>query len=196
MPSQSWQQTLINSWVDGPALTASTTPTSLLHATAKWQSFPHYWKPGKMLKVTAQGRVSNIATTPGTLTLDLRVGPTSPPSIVICNGGAMALNTVAKTNVPWWMEWIITCRADGSGTSANVMHQGMWQSESVIGSPLPSAGGAGCFNIPATAPAVGTGFDSTVGLFGPDLFATWSLSNANSIQIHQFKIEDLNADKT
>lgn len=191
MPGQSWQETLINQNVDGAALTNTVTATSLLHATAKQSLPPHFFRIGKMLKVTAQGRISNIVTTPGTLTLDIRMGPTA--NIIVCNGGAMALNTVAKTNVPWWMEWILTCRAVGNGTSANLMHQGMWQSESVVGSPLPAAGGAGCLNIPSTAPAVGTGFDSTVSML-VDLFGTWSVANAgNSITVHQFKIEDLNA---
>jgi hypothetical protein len=186
MPGQSWQETLINQNVDGAALTASTTATSLLHATAKLSIPPHFFRIGKMLKVTAQGRISNIVTTPGTLTLDLRMGPTA--NIIVANGGAMALNAVAKTNVPFWMEWLLTCRAVGNGTAANLMHQGQFQSESVVGS---AAGVAGCIMMPAATPAVGTGFDSTVSMLC-DLFATWSLNNANSIQVHQFKIEDLN----
>ena len=71
------------------------------------------------------------------------------------------------------------------------MHQGEWVSESVIGSPLPTVGGAGTHLLPNAAPAQGTGFNSTVGLF-MDLFATWSLSNANSILCHQFHVEELN----
>lgn len=189
MPGQSWQETLINQAVDGTALTASTTATSILHATAKLPLPPNFFRIGKMIKISAMGRVSNIVTTPGTLTLDIRMGPTS--NIVVANGGAMALNIVAKTNVPWWLEWVLTCRAVGNGTAANLMHQGLWQSESVIGSPTPAAGGAGCHMLPNAAPAVGTGFDSTVSMI-LDLFATWSLNNANSILVHQFRVEDLN----
>jgi hypothetical protein len=104
----------------------------------------------------------------------------------------MALNIVAKTNVPWILEWIMTCRAIGSGTTSNLMHQGAWTSEAVIGSPLPSAGGAGTHLLPNAAPAVGTGFDSTAAQT-VDLFGTWSVANAaNSIQVHQYKIEALN----
>jgi len=188
MPGQSWVEKLISQNVDGAALTASTTPTSILHATAKLPLPPHFFRIGKRLRVTASGRVSNIVTTPGTLTLDLRMGPTS--NIVVCNGGAMSLNVVAKTNVPWELEWKLTCRAVGNSTNANLMHQGFWTSESVIGSPLPTVGGAGTHMLPNATPAVGTGFDSTVSMI-VDLFATWSLSNANSIQVHQFMIEDL-----
>lgn len=189
MPGQSWQETLINANVDGTALTASTTPTSILPATAKLPLPPHFFRIGKMIKIAAAGRVSNIVTTPGTLTLDVRMGPTS--NIVVANGGAMSLNIVAKTNVPWYLEWVLTCRAVGNSTSANLMHQGLWTSESVIGSGVPTAGGAGTHLLPNAAPAVGTGFDSTVSMV-VDLFGTWSLNNANSIQVHQFRIEDLN----
>jgi len=188
MPGQSWQETLINQNVDGAALTASTTPTSILHATAKLPLPPNFFRIGKVIKLTAQGRVSTV-TTPGTLTLDIRMGPTS--NIIVANGGAMTLNATAKTNVPWWMEWILTCRAVGNSTAANLMHQGTWTSEAVVGSSAPSAGGAGTHMLPNAAPAVGTGFDSTASMI-VDLFATWGTNNANSIQVHQYKVEDLN----
>lgn len=186
MSMQSWQETLISSQVDGPPLTTSTTPTSLLTPAAKLVLPAGFFQPGRILKIAAQGRVSNIVTSPGTLTLDVRFG-----GIVVANGGAMALNTVAKTNVPWILDWILTCRAIGNGTNANMMHQGEWTSESVVGSPLPSAGGAGTHMLPNAAPAVGTGFDSTVAIT-VDLFGTWSLNNANSILVHQFRVESLN----
>lgn len=182
MSLQTWQETLVWSNVDGAALTASTTPTSILHPTAKVTLPANWFQVGRILLLKAQGRVSNIITTPGTLTLDVRFG-----GIVVANGGAMALNVVAKTNVPWSLEWMLTCRAIGNSTNANMMHQGNWTSESVIGSALPSAGGAGTHMLPNAAPAVGTGFDSTVA-FTVDLFATWSLNNANSIQVHQMKL--------
>lgn len=193
MPKQGWIEPILPgpSQVDGAALTASTTPTSILFATSKPQLYAGFWYVGKAIKVVAQGRVSNIITAPGTLTLDLRLGPADPPTIVVANGGAMSLNVVAKTNVPWWLEWYLTCRAIGSGTAANLMHQGIWCSESVIGSAIPTVGGAGQHMLPNAAPAPGTGFNSTVGLF-MDLFATWSLSNANSILCHQFHVLELN----
>lgn len=186
MSMQTWQETLAWAVGDGTALTASTTPTSLLTgaggAPAKCVLPASFFQVGRVLLIKAAGRISNIVTTPGTLTLDIRFG-----AIIVANGGAMALNVVAKTNVPWALEWLLTCRAIGSGTSANMHHQGVWSSESVIGSPLPTVGGAGQHMLPNAAPAVGTGFDSTVAIT-VDLFATWSLNNANSIQMHQFKI--------
>ena len=190
MANQSWVQMNIASLVDGAALTASITATSILPGGAKFNLYSNFFdKVGKKIRVRAMGRITTVVTTPGTLTLDLRMGPTS--NIVVANGGAMALNIVAKTNLPWWLEWDLTCRAIGTATTANLMHQGLWMSEAVIGSPLPAVGGAGSFLVPATAPAVGTGFDSTVSMI-LDLFATWSINNANSITCHQFDCQELN----
>ncbi|WP_291854852.1 hypothetical protein [Bradyrhizobium sp.] len=184
MSIQTWQETLINSQVDGPALANSVTATSLLNVHEKWGMAQSWAQIGRVLRLTACGRVSNIVTAPGTLTLSCRIG-----AITIANGGAMALNVVAKTNVPWFLDWRLTCRAIGA--AGNFMHQGTWISESVIGAPLPTAGGAGIHLLPNAAPAVGTNFDTSVPATF-DLFAQWSVANAgNSIQVHQYKLESL-----
>jgi hypothetical protein len=180
MFSQVYEELLISAEVDGTALTASVTATSLLPAAAKIVIPGSYiYRIGQRLRIFAAGRVSNIVTTPGTLTLDVRFGA----STVIGNGGAMSLNVVAKANVPWSLWWDLTLRAKGA--AANFMHQGEWVSESVIGSALPTAGGAGTAMLPNAAPAVGSNFDSTAAQT-LDLFGTWSLNNANSILVHQF----------
>lgn len=191
MSMNRWMETLWAMQGDGPALTASTTPTSLIGAAGTGQ--PKYTlptnffdQPGKQLLIKAAGRISNVVTTPGTLTLDLRMG-----SVVAANGGAISINVVAKTNVPWFLEWLLTCRAIGSGTLTTLMHQGTFMSESVVGSPLPTAGGAGVAMLPNAAPAVGTGFDGSA-VQQVDLFGTWSINNANSIQLHQMSIIAMN----
>jgi hypothetical protein len=45
----------------------------------------------------------------------------------------------------------------------------------------------GSIGLPASAPAVGSNFDSAASQV-VDMFGTWSLNNANSIQVHQFKM--------
>jgi hypothetical protein len=188
--TNTWVECVNAQQTDGPAVT-NTTPLSLLGVAAG------NLKPvipagaldkiGKVLRVRAYGRVGTVVTTPGTLTLDLRLG-----SVVVANGGAMALNVVAKTNVPWALEWMLTLRAVGGGTTANFMHQGTWTSEAVIGSPAPAAGGAGTHLLPNATPAVGTGFDSTAAQTF-DMFATWSVNNAaNTLTLHQLILEVLN----
>ena len=188
MSNQRFVESLINSQVDGAALTNTTTATSLLVGASKYTLYGGFFDViGKKIKVKAAGRISTVVTTPGSLTLDIRLG-----AVIAANGGAMSLNVVAKTNVPWFLEWELTCRAIGSGTGANLMHQGFWISEAVIGAAVPTVGGAGTHMLPNAAPAVGTGFDSTASQV-VDLFGTWSVANAsNSILVHQFELISLN----
>lgn len=184
---QSWVETLVTAQSDGTALTNSTTETSILPAAAKLILPANYFYIGRMLKLTATGRISNVVTTPGTLTFNFKLG-----SVIVAASGALNLNTVAKTNVTWWLEWDLTCRAIGASTSANFMHTGEFTSESVVGSPANAAGGAGTLNLPVSAPAVGTGFDSTTSQT-IDLTATFSVLTATtSMQLHQFLLQSLN----
>ena len=171
---------------DGSALTNTTTATSILAAQAKATLGAGFLDViGKTLRLRASGRISTVVTTPGTLTLDVRFG-----SVVVANGGAMTLSTTAKTNVTWELDWLLTARAIGGSTSANMMHVGHWLSEAAGATTV--AGEAKCIMLPQSAPAVGTGFDSTAA-FVVDLFATWSVANAaNSIQLHQFLLESVN----
>lgn len=178
-----YQQLRLNTKADGTALTASTTATSILPAEGKLiiPAFTYGWA-GKLLKVRAFGRCSNIVTTPGTLTLDIRFGGT-----IVANSGALALNIVAKTNVTWRLEWDLFTRGP-IGTVAQLFHCGEWKSESSIGA---GAGGGGVSLLPGTTPALGTAFDATAQQ-QIDMFATWSLNNANSIQCNYFEIVDCN----
>ena len=172
--------TLISAQGDGSALTNSTTATSLLSGQAKWAMPSGFFKRvGDQLLVKAAGRISTVVTTPGTLTLDLRIG-----SVVVANGGAMTLSTTAKTNVAWHLEWLLTARTVGNSTSATLMHQGVFWSEAAGATTV--AGEMKAIGLPQSAPAVGTGFDSTAAAY-LDLFGTWSVANAsNSITCHQF----------
>src|ERR1700742_3101328 len=99
MSLQSWCEVLVSSQVDGTALNTSTTPTSIIPAAAKYTLPTNYWDIGRQLRVLASGRISNIVTSPGTLTLDVRMGGT-----VVFNGGACSLNATAKTNVGWFLD--------------------------------------------------------------------------------------------
>lgn len=185
---QGYIAVLLNSIADGSALTNTVTATSILPVIARPTLPANYLFAGKMFRVRATGRVSTLVTTPGTLTLDLRFG-----SVNVFSSGAMTLNTTAQTNVGWDYDALLTVRAVGATTTANVLGQGRWQSHAVIGSPAPTAGGAGVHILPYNAaPAAGTGFDSTAAQT-VDLFGTWSVANAaNSITCHQFMIEDMN----
>lgn len=185
---QGYIATLLSSLADGATLTNTVTATSIVPVIARPTIPANYLVAGKMFRMTATGRISTVVTTPGTLNLVFRLG-----AVAAIDSGAMALNIVAQTNANWILEQICTVRAVGATTTANILAQGKFQSHAVIGSPAPTAGGAGIHMLPFNAaPAVGTGFDSTAANV-LDLFATWSVANAaNSITCHQVFFEDLN----
>ena len=183
MSRQTWQETLIVAEVDGTALTNSTTPTSIIPAAAKFTLPANYFDVGRVLRFTLKGRASNLVTTPGTLTLEFRLG-----SVIAFTSGAIQLSATAHTNVSFIVDAMLTCRAIGAGTSANLMGTGQLTSE-VLGTTANQAPTA---LLPVSAPAVGTGFDSTAAQV-VDVFATFSIANAaNSIQVHQYVLESMN----
>lgn len=189
--SLGWRETL---WVlpaDGPALASSTAATSLIGATtnAKYTLAPNLLQfPGRRLQVKASGRISTLTASPGNLTLDLRFG-----SVVIATSQAMALNVTAQTNATWELEWDLTLRTVGAGTTAAFMHTAKWTSRASLNAPaVGTTTGVGVVLIPDTAPAAGTGFDSSASQVF-DIFGTFSVSNAaNSITLHQASLDLLN----
>jgi len=185
MSAQTWQETMVWAIADGTALTASTTRTSIIPAAAKWTAPANFFNfVGKTIRVTAKGRMSNVVTTPGTLTLDIGIGATN-----LFTSGAISLNTTAKTNVTFWFEAELVLRTLGNGTASNFMGIAQMSSESMLGTAANTY--ATTYNLPTTSPVVGGNFDAgTANVW--DLFATWSLNNANSIQVHTFKIESMN----
>ena len=190
MSNYSWVQTLVAAQVAGSALSNSTTATSILPGQAKYILPANTLTVGQAMRIKAALQVSNIVTTPGTLTLDVRFNSTP---IIVFNGGAMQLSTTAHTTLPVWVEILLTTRAVGSGTSANLMGQGI-----ATGQPLSltavadSTTTVGTVMLPNTTPAVGTGFDSTVSNV-IDFFATFSIANAgNAVTLQQYTLELLN----
>lgn len=175
-------QSLISAQGDGSALSNSSSATSLLPGQAKLTLPANYLDYiGRTLRVSAHGRLSNIVTTPGTLTLDLRLGAT-----VVFNGGAMQLSTTAHTNVPWSWEVMLTVRA--LGASASLMGQGRFFCQAANISGADPTTSHSFLMTPNTAPAVGNTFASTSALV-LDLFGTFSVADpANAMTLHQYEV--------
>ncbi len=171
---------------DGPAVTTSAVGgATCLPPTAKYTFPPNSINVGTVLRITAQGRISNVVTTPGTARLDIRLGGT-----VVYDTLALALNTVVKTNLPWWFDAIVICRAVGTGASftlGNFFGFGRLQSESIVGSPLPSTGGSGSLVAPTGVPAIGANVDLTVSNTF-DVFFTQTV-NTGSFTVHNLVLE-------
>jgi len=181
MSGNSWYQVLVSQQGAGPALSNSTTATSLLAGQAKWILAANWFEAaGKKLRVKAHGKISTAAATPGTFTFDVRFGST-----IVFNGGASPTVQTSLTNATFDLEIDLTVQAVGSGTSATVLGAGRLIS-AAMSSTVP------VMLLPATAPAAGSGFDSTVS-FAIDMFGTWSVANAsNSIQVVDYELASLN----
>ncbi len=189
MSMQTWQETLVTAQAAGPTLVNSTTATSILPTASKIILPSNFFSsPGRAVRIKLAGQVSNIVTAPGNLTLDFRLG-----SVVAFNGGAMLLSTTAHTNVPWVAEILLTCRSVGSGTSATLIGQGSATSQALsLTTVADSTTTPATLLLPNTAPAVGTGFDSTASQ-QIDVFATFNTANAgNGLTLQQFILESLN----
>jgi len=187
MSLQTWQEVLVNGSVDGPTLTANAA-ASCIPTPSRIILPNNYFQIGKILRFTMAGRISCAVTTPGTARFDIRMGPSG--TIIVFDTGALNLNIVAKTTIPWSLEMLLTCRAVGASTASNFMGIGRFQSEAVIAAPLPAAGGNGSLIVPVGTPAVGTGFDNTAAN-AIDVFFTQTVATG-SLTVHQYVLESLN----
>lgn len=181
MPSQ----VIASSYTDGPALTAAAAASCV--PTYIPTTLPAgYMQIGRVWRLRIAGRISCVVTTPGTARFDLRLG-----GVVAFDTLAIPLNIVAKTNVPFLLDVLLTCRAVGSGTSGQLIGQGVFLSEAVINTAVPSTGpGPGGVMVPYnTAPVVGTGFNSQSALT-LDCFFTQTVATG-SMTVHQFMIEQM-----
>lgn len=188
MANNSWQTLKMVARGDGPSLSGSAAPTSIWPVADRVIIPANSLFIGKAFRLTAFGRLSNIVTTPGTLTLDLKFG-----SVIVYSTGAMQLSTTAHTTLPWMLEAMLVCRSIGNSTNATMFGQGRANSQCLsLTAVADSTTTPAALLAPNTTPAVGTGFDSTADN-SVDLYATFSVSNAgNLILAHGIFLEDLN----
>jgi hypothetical protein len=187
MSNQTWQETIVSGATDGPTLTAAAR-ASCIPVADRIVLPNNYFRIGRALRILMHGRISCAVTTPGTARFDVCLG--SAGTTIVFDTGALNLNIVAKTTVPWWLEVDLTCRAVGTGTSTTLFGLGKFTSEAVIGAPLPSVGGNGTLLVPVGTPAVGAGFDNTVAS-ALDVFFTQTVATG-SLTVHGFRVDSLN----
>ncbi len=169
----------------GTLFNTYTTAKTILPGTSVITLAPNFFTVGKQLLVRACLGVSNLVTTPGTIHFQVKVG-----SVIAFTTGNIQLNATAHVLLPVWLEIMLTCRSVGSGTSATLMGMGRLQGiqPTLTAGQTDATNTAGIYSAPATAPAVGTGFDSTVSNT-LDLWAGFSISDAaNGVQIQQYAV--------
>lgn len=181
------QETIVMGATDGPTLTSAARASCI--PTANRVVLPNnFFYIGRAIKFILSGRISCAVTTPGTARYDICMGAAG--TTIVYDTLALALNIVAKTTVPWFLEVLLVCRAVGTGTSTTFFPRGQFTSEAVVGSPLPSAGGNGSLLAPVAAPAVGAGMDNTAAS-ALDVFFTQTVATG-SMTVHNYQVDVLN----
>lgn len=191
MGKQTWQETLVTQQAVGTGFSAFTTNKTVINPQALYVLPANYWYVGRKMRIACKGGVGTLVTTPGTMNFAVRMGPTG--NISVFDTGAIQLNATAHTNLPFWLEIELTCRSVGNGTTATLMGlaQVTGRMFTLTAGQTDDAQGMQTIIAPATAMAVGTGFDSTVASI-LDFWAGFSISNAaNTIQIQTYSVEDL-----
>jgi hypothetical protein len=190
MAKQGWSQIIASQQAAGTLLNTYTTAKSVINPQAVVILPAGYFDaPGTAIEIEAWGGISNIVTTPGTITFQVMLG-----SVVAFTSGAVQLNATAHTTLPFRFRALLTTRTVGASTSATLMGQGEVAGEmfTATAGQTDGANSQTILQVPATAPAVGTGFDSTVAQT-LDFWAGFSINNAgNGIQIQQYKVTSLN----
>jgi hypothetical protein len=184
-----YSQVLASQRAAGTLFNTYTTAKSVLNVT-ELVPFPgNYLQQGSKLRVRAWGGLSNIVTTPGTVTFQIMMG-----AIAAWSSGALQLSTTANTLSPFLLEAVIRLDTAGSGTAAKFIGGGKVEALNVqlgAGVANPTVTDSVCM-APAGAPAVGTGFDSTISDI-LDFFVGFSISNAgNGVQLYDYTVEQLN----
>jgi len=172
--------TLYNTYTTAKSMLTSATATE---ASSGFITLPpNFWQRGGILEVDFHAGISNRVTGPDTFTIQIMVG-----AVIAFTTGAINLTTTAHTTIPCTGHIMLTCQTQGNGTLAKLMGQCTLQGQMIAmaASLADGAANTGWAMAPNTAPAVGTGFDSTVANT-LDFFVAQSVSNAgNGFQLNQ-----------
>jgi hypothetical protein len=177
----------------GTLFNTFTTAKRVILDTAIWSVPPNYFVPGRKIRLRIFGALSNIVTTPGLFNMQYRLGTIATP-IAAFDTGNMQLNATAHTTLPFFADIVLCVQVEGITTAAKLM--GMADLSGIMltrtAGQTDDAQGVQELIAPATAPAQGTGYDSTINNFS-DVAAGFTISNAgNGIQIHTYSQEILN----
>ena len=162
----------------GAALNTFTTAKTILNAEDVVNLAGNALQLGAGFRVTASGALSNIVTTPGTVTFQFMVG-----SVVAWTSGAIQMTTTANTALPYYLDLLLCLRSVsvvGSANQATMLGVGRLSALGLtVGSGANPTVTDSIINVPVTTPAVGTGFESNATM-AFDFWAGFSISNAGN----------------
>lgn len=181
-------ETIVVGATDGPTLTGASRASCI--PTANRIVLPNnFFYIGRAIRVTLGGRISCVVTTPGTARFDICLG--SAGTTIVFDTGALNLNVVAQTTVPWFLDVTLVCRAVGTGTSTTFFPlMAFIQSEAIVGSAADTAGSNASLCVPVGTPAVGAGMDNTAAS-ALDVFFTQTVATG-SMTVHNYMVQVLN----
>lgn len=190
MPNQGFRQRIITQQASGTLLNTFTTAKSVLNSQAVAPLPAQFFSgAGVEMGIHVRGAISNIVTTPGTITFQVMLG-----SVIAWSSGAIQLNATAHTTLPFTLDLNLTCQVVGGSTTAKLLGIGVLTGVMFTKTAAQTDGAntETVITVPVTAPAQGTGFDSTAAQT-LDFWAGFSISNAgNGIQIHQYSVDSEN----
>jgi hypothetical protein len=173
----------------GTLFNTYTVAKSVINPTELVQLPPNWWYVGKRVRVTVRGALSNIVTTPGTVAFQIMMG-----NIVVWTSGNIQMNATAHVLLPFELVVDLRCDSIGSGAVAKLFGMGTLKGIqfTLTAGQVDATNTPGCFQVPVTAPAVGTGFDSTIANL-IDFWVGFSINNAgNGVQVMDYAVEELN----
>jgi len=111
---QTWIETLVTQHAAGTAFNTYTSAKTVINPQALAVLPAGFFSPGKSVRIRVLGAISNIVTTPGTITFQVMIG-----SAIAFTSGAIQLNATAHTLLPFahWLPrrwWHALLRATGN----------------------------------------------------------------------------------
>jgi hypothetical protein len=106
---QGWTEPLHVLTADGTQISNSTSETIVC---PDFNIPAYYLSAGRTFRLWAWGVMSNVITTPGTLTMRVRWGGVAGTTLLA--SAAQGLDTTARTNSLWLLQAMLVCRSDGS----------------------------------------------------------------------------------
>jgi hypothetical protein len=192
MPKQAWAQGLAAQRGQGTLFNTYTTAKTVINQEALYPIGANALALGDSFHVSVKGGISNIVTTPGTITFQIMFG-----SIVVWSSGAIQLNATAHTTLPFSLEVDLVVQLLNTtvgGAIAKMMGIGVLTGVmfTKTAGQTDGANSESVITVPVTAPALGAAFDSTIGQT-MDFWAGFSISNAgNGIQVATYRVDGNN----
>lgn len=190
MSNQSWYQNVVTQKNTGVLKNTFTTAKSILNAQNLFPLYPNQITQGFRLRIRAAYAISNIVTTPGTITFQVMLG-----SVVVWSSSPIQLNATAHTLLPAVLELDLVCQVENTtvgGAVAQFMGVGILTGQmfTMTAGQVDGVNSEALIVVPVgVTPALGTAFDSTISQT-LDHWVGFSISNAgNGVQLVDYSVD-------